>query len=367
MDAKSFSRVEIKDAAKGEVSAVFSTFGVVDSDGDVTLPDAFDGNTEVPISSYGHGSWGGGVPVGKGRIRTTSTEAVLDGKFFLDTASGHDTFTAVKELGEMGQWSYGYDPVESERGTFEGKDVRFLKRLKVHEVSPVLVGAGVATRTVSAKSRNGDKAADVSYKAAIRPHSAQTTARAWNAAAVVAAIDDGASVSDLRGVHAWVDSSGDPEAKGSYRFPHHHGAAGPANLRACTAGIAALNGARGGTTIPEADRKGVWNHLAAHLRDADREPPELRSGAQGPLKNIDRLPGLLDELGEVIGMIREVGSSRATRGKSLSSLTFEVLGWAEEDLVTVLTDLRALKNTPRENAAAEHVRFLAQRFKEKQP
>lgn len=28
---------------------------------------------------------------------------------------------------------------------------------------------------------------------------------------------------------------------------------------------------------PDADREGVWRHLAAHLRDADREPPELQS------------------------------------------------------------------------------------------
>ncbi len=39
-----------------------------------------------------------------------------------------------------------------------------------------------------------------------------------------------------------------------------------------------LNGGRGGTTIPETDRRGVWEHLAAHLRDADLEPPDLRDG-----------------------------------------------------------------------------------------
>ena len=42
-------------------------------------------------------------------------------------------------------------------------------------------------------------------------------------------------------------------------------------------GIGVLNGGRGGTTIPDADRQGVWNHLAKHLRDADLTPPELKS------------------------------------------------------------------------------------------
>jgi len=56
-----------------------------------------------------------------------------------------------------------------------------------------------------------------------------------------------------------------------------NGEPGAANVRACITGIAVLNGARGGTTIPDADRRGVWNHLARHLRDADVEPPELKS------------------------------------------------------------------------------------------
>lgn len=61
------------------------------------------------------------------------------------------------------------------------------------------------------------------------------------------------------------------------KFLHHEvssdGRVGPANTTACSAGIAALHGARGGTTIPEADQRGVYNHLARHLRDAGRTPP----------------------------------------------------------------------------------------------
>lgn len=360
MDSKRLSRVEVKDADRGEVSAVFSTFNVIDKDGDVTLPGAFADGAEVVISAYGHASWGGALPVGMGRIRTTATEAIMDGRFFLDTTAGRDTFKVVKQLGPRQEWSYGFTIDEAEPGVFEGKDVRFLKRVTAHEVSPVLQGAGVNTRTLATKSSSGG--GKVLYKAAIRPHSTETTSRAWDGPAVVAAIPDDASVSDLRSVFAWVDSGGEPEAKSSYRFPHHHGVGGPANLRACVAGIAILNGARGGTTIPEADREGVYNHLAGHLRDADREPPELRSGA-GSQKNIDRLSGLLAELAEVVEQIREVGSSRAARGKSLSALTFEVLGWAEEDLMSVLSQVRVLKNKPREAAAIERARLIAQQFR----
>lgn len=151
MDTKSL-RVEVKDAAKGEVTAVFATFNTIDSDKDVTLPGAFEDGAEVVISAYGHKSWEGLLPVGKGVIQTTKTEAVLEGQFFMDTLDGADTFKTVKNLGALGQWSYGYDAKEYSFGEFEGQQVRFLQKQAVHEISPVLLGAGVNTRTLSAKS-----------------------------------------------------------------------------------------------------------------------------------------------------------------------------------------------------------------------
>jgi HK97 family phage prohead protease len=154
MDTKTLCGVEVKSADSGEVTAVFSTLGVVDSDGDVTRKGAFTDGAPVVISAYGHTSWSGALPVGKGVIRADDTKAVLEGAFFMDTTAGRDTFAAVKALGELGQWSYGYDVTEHAYGEHDGQKVRFLDGLKVHEVSPVLVGAGVGTRTLAAKSRN---------------------------------------------------------------------------------------------------------------------------------------------------------------------------------------------------------------------
>lgn len=156
MDHKAFARVEIKDADKGEVSAVFATLGVVDKDGDVTVKGAFDDGAPCVISAYGHQSWKGKLPVGKGRIRETATEAIFDGRFFLDTIDGLDTFRVVKALSEddgPGQeWSYGLVDMVTERGDFDGQKVRFIKKVTVPEVSPVLLGAGVGVRTLTAKS-----------------------------------------------------------------------------------------------------------------------------------------------------------------------------------------------------------------------
>lgn len=148
---KSLSAVQVKDAEKGTVSAVFSTFNVKDSDGDVTLPGAIKDGTEVVISAYGHGWRNGSLPVGKGLIRTTDTEAILEGQFFLDTVAGKDTFTVVKELGGLGEWSYSLHNVVAKTGQFNGEQVKFLESIHVKEVSPVLLGAGVNTRTLVAK------------------------------------------------------------------------------------------------------------------------------------------------------------------------------------------------------------------------
>jgi HK97 family phage prohead protease len=153
MDTKSL-RVEVKDADKGLVAAVFSTFDVVDKDGDITVKGAFTDGAPVRISAYQHMSWSGALPVGKGVLRVSGNETQLDGQFFLQTTGGRDTFEVVKQMGDLQEWSYGYDVEDSERGTHQGKNVRFLKKLTVHEVSPVLIGAGVDTRTLAAKSAN---------------------------------------------------------------------------------------------------------------------------------------------------------------------------------------------------------------------
>lgn len=116
---------------------------------------------------------------------------------------------------------------------------------------------------------------------ALGVHHTPTSGGAWDGPANKARLRNDESAAYYRKAFAWVDPEGDPETKAAYKFIHHEVAAdgtiGAANEQACITGIAVLNGARGGTTIPTADRRGVWNHLAAHLRDADREPPPLAS------------------------------------------------------------------------------------------
>lgn len=181
--------VELKDdAAEGSFRAVFSRFNVIDHDGDVTLPGAFPEGKVVPVSAYGHRSWDGALPVGKGVIGQDEDAAWIDGRFFLDTSGGLDTYRTVKALadaqtGAAGQeWSYGFDVLDSESAQREGREVRVLRALDPHEVSPVLLGAGIDTALVAIKS-----------------HSLPFSAEAETALAAVTAFADRAkSLADLR-------------------------------------------------------------------------------------------------------------------------------------------------------------------------
>jgi hypothetical protein len=170
MNRKSFSRIETKSAPRGEAIAVFATLNVVDHDGDVTLPGAFEVGAEVPVSAYGHTSWTGALPVGKATIREVGDEAVADLQFFMGTAAGRETFEVVKELGDLQEWSYGYDAIEESYGDHGGQRVRFLRKLVTHEISPVLLGAGVGTRTLagSVKSSASPAAVDLGELRRIR-------------------------------------------------------------------------------------------------------------------------------------------------------------------------------------------------------
>lgn len=76
-----------------------------------------------------------------------------------------------------------------------------------------------------------------------------------------------------------------PNTKGDrkthYSFIHHYvdsdGSAGAASMRALGNAVAVLNGGRNGTVLRGSARQGVYRHIAAHYRDAEREAPELKS------------------------------------------------------------------------------------------
>lgn len=148
---------ELKEEAEGKVSAVFSVFNSLDSDGDVVLPGSIKSgfkSGDVPMV-WAH-KWD--MPIGKGRINEDDGKATFNGEFFMDTDSGQEAYKIVKNMGDMQQWSFGYRVNDAERAPFKSadsedeQDARYLKDLTVFEVSPVLVGANQDTYTMAIKS-----------------------------------------------------------------------------------------------------------------------------------------------------------------------------------------------------------------------
>jgi len=121
-----------------------------------------------------------------------------------------------------------------------------------------------------------DKATDDTYKSIpYKDFGNADTDNEWDEGAERKEMD----IEDLKKYTAVVVKKND-ETKGGYKLLHHE-ANGKANFRANVAVIAILNGGRGGLK-PEPSqsvRQAIWNHAAKHIRDMDKEPPELKRRA----------------------------------------------------------------------------------------
>lgn len=120
----------------------------------------------------------------------------------------------------------------------------------------------------------------MSEKSALPSHSTEVnTTAAWDNGMNERRVKSPGTRDYFRRIYAWLDNGADDTRKSSYRFIHHmvaaDGTPGDANFRALAAGIAALNGARQGTVLDDAGRRGVYRHLSAHYDDAGRQAPPL--------------------------------------------------------------------------------------------
>jgi len=161
------------DAAKGEVAAVIATLNVKDADGDVILPGFF-GEQETR-TVWGH-DWT--EPLGTGKVYEDLLDgdrvAIGEASFIMGVPAIADRFATVKGMGDKQEWSFGWFFNKSPDGTpgfrfgehtddaGDTTPVRFFTPLEdgspggdVYEFSPVLLGAGQGTRTLSAKGRRG--------------------------------------------------------------------------------------------------------------------------------------------------------------------------------------------------------------------
>lgn len=281
----------------GLVESVVSVFGNVDAYGDRVLRGAFKGTLARwaekgdPIPYIWSHEWRnpfahiGGVEEAKERKDGLWIRAQLD----MEQEMARQVFRLLKSR-RVTNFSFAYDildgaysDAEEDQGKgFWGEGVYELKELELFECGPCLIGANRDTELLVVKARGSGAAA---VKSAVASHTTGTDEDPWDGGAEELEVRQGEAVAYYSKIYAW--KPGDPdqlENKSDWRFIHHRvggdGTPGAASMVACSSAIGVLNGGRGGTTIPDADRQGVYNHLAKHLRDGDREPPELASASR---------------------------------------------------------------------------------------
>jgi len=143
--------------------------------------------------------------------------------------------------------------------------------------------------------RNPERARSVTlsteHRSVVAYKETPTTEEAWDGPANRANLPSPLPIETAREAFAWIDETRIDEGnipKDACRFVHHlvaeDGTVGDADTQACSTGIGVLNGEMQGTTIPDEDRQGVYDHLAHHLRDAGKEPAELKDRSAEPVE-----------------------------------------------------------------------------------
>jgi hypothetical protein len=109
---------------------------------------------------------------------------------------------------------------------------------------------------------------------------------------------------------AWVDESA-TDTLGAYRLPHHDVDGDHLVLVApgLFAAGAAIQGARGGTSIPDADLDAVKAHLAKHYKDLDRTAPWVEQQANAAGTNVQKTTDVPRKLGLVERIVRKLADA----------------------------------------------------------
>lgn len=153
------SEIKEVDSTQGLIEAFTNSMGVVDSDGDVIDPVAFNGsiakNLPIPVLA-GHDSQAiVGKVLSARPVHISEDEYRLHTlmQMNLETQSGREAFSNIKG-GFVREWSVGFNvPEEGWEYEGEGKNqTRRIKDLDWVEVSTVIRGASPQTQTISAKS-----------------------------------------------------------------------------------------------------------------------------------------------------------------------------------------------------------------------
>ena len=260
---------------------------------DIMLADGMVINGKVVVlKEHGMGSMAG-EPIAKPLSITTGVnekgvKGIIAKTQYFPDEEGKRLFLKAKD-GYMPNFSIGFIPLISSPKSNGG---RLVKKWEIVEYSQVAVPDNPGATTKSLDFRIVKKAVVPFKSYDLDPKDAE-----WSASDETKAAD----VDDLKKMSTWHDEE-NTENKSAYKLPHHRADGYNTVFKALSAAVAALNGARGGVGIPEADREKVYNHLVKHYKEFDEEAPELKAiedidtkeeGENMEEKNIKSLSGIV--------------------------------------------------------------------------
>lgn len=292
---------EVKEIDKGERTAVevIST-KAVDRDGEVLLP--IGANLEyfkkAPQVLWAHDYKG--LPIGKALWIKKNKDMVLAKTKYANHQFAEDVWNLKKDR-FLKTNSVGFIPYEwvedkeeikklVKKYDIKTEDPESIKRIytkwELLEYSNVPVPANPEALTLMVKNIQSEelkKTFETMIKGVIpyKRHPLAPEDTKWDASVEVKKAD----VKDLKEMCTWYDSA-NPDIKTSYKLPHHKVERYLTVWNGVRAAMGALFGARGGVNIPEKDRKGVYNHLAKHYKEFDKEVPEFKEYTEEELKSM---------------------------------------------------------------------------------
>lgn len=263
----------------------------VDRDGEVVVPKGMHAENfkQNPVVLFAHNYRD--LPIGKNVSLEVTDKEVIAETQFADTELGRELFQLYKN-GFMNAWSIGFRPIKvSDKKILPNQKGATYEEWELLEYSAVPVPSNPQALTVArSKGLNVDAVEkymdnekekeantnEMGLKGVIpyKKHPLAPESAPWDAGKEVAQ----ATPEQLKEMCAWYDTS-KPDVKSSYKLPHHYVRNFTTVWRGVAAAMAALLGARGGVNIPDADKKGVYNHLAKHYAEFNKTPPEFHKYA----------------------------------------------------------------------------------------
>ncbi len=371
--------LEIRDDEKNIYVEGYASAAVEDLDGEVITEEALQqAAKEIVHEPYNkvflnHNAFD--IPIGK-----IVDAKCIDGKLWIKLMlnRAHPNFEIVYSSlkgGFLDAFSIGFIPLEKE-------DNR-ITRLKILEVSLV----GIPANPEAVVEEVYEKMFDMAVKGVVprHPWKYSTDTEPWRAPALRDFTDktwDELSDEEKRSIaahFAWAPKM-PPDKFTDLKLPHHDPKDHGVEWNGVRAAMAALFGARGGIDIPEEDRKKVYNHLAAHYREFDREPPEFRaleefateflsskereavalkslnSGGENMGEDVERIKQLetanselASKISDLEAKIRELEEENTKLKEANEKLSEEVKQYAEREKAAIIEKIKSITDEVNED------------------